>query len=178
MAKGKARHRDRPETPLPPPRAGVEESPARVRLRQEQLHRAEVRLVGLLDRLEEVETRLGQRVRDANSLVKELNRLDREANETVLALQKAIRFLATENTAEIIQEEVALAIGEMNLAIRKAANEKAQDIKAEFDKLYEIMIHVRDAQGKKRPANVPDLREMVAGLALDLPRSDPPSSRP
>lgn len=186
MAKGKARHRAQPEVPLPAPPPGQPENPARIRLRQEQLHRAEVRLGALLDRLEAAEERLDGKLRDANSLTKEFQRLNSQAEETVAALGKAIRFISQGEVAEILQEEVGLAIGNLNKALQKTMAEKATEIKAEFDKLYEIMIHVRDRHGKKKAPGEPDIRDMVAGLAYadeawrkaeEKPQSRSPSPR-
>lgn len=172
MGKGKPRRRTQPETPIQAPQTG-EENPARSRLRQEQLHRAEVRLESLLASLETMEGRLDSKLREANSMVKEMNRLDREANESVNALRNAIRFIAAENAAEIIQSEVSLAVEQMHAAFNKAIEERTNLIRREFDKLYEIMIQVRDRNGKKMPVERPDLRDMVAGIALDLVRGNP-----
>lgn len=167
MAKNRnrPRHQEGPEVPLPAPRQGTEESPARVRLRQEQLHRAETRLTGLLSRLEQAEARIDEKVRDANSLAKELDRLIKSADETIVALQNAIRFIASENTAEIIQEELEKGLGELNVALKTAMEERTERIIAEFDRFRDVLHGVRDRQGKPRLG--PTLEEIVSGLALE-----------
>lgn len=167
MAKNRnrPRHASGPEVPLPAPRAGTEESPARVRLRQEQLHRAETRLTGLLSRLEQAEARIDKKARDANSMAKELDRLIKSADETIMALQNAIRFIASENTAEIIQEELEKGLGDLSQAIKQAIEDKTAQINAEFDHFRDVLHGVRDRQGKPRLG--PTLTEIVSGMALE-----------
>lgn len=98
-------------------------------------------------------------------MAKELDRLIKSADETIMALQNAIRFIASENTAEIIQEELEKGLGDLSQAIKQAIEDKTAQINAEFDHFRDVLHGVRDRQGKPRLG--PTLTEIVSGMALE-----------
>ena len=165
MAKNRDR-RNRPSPDVPRPVSPVQdprELSTRSRLDLQQIRAAESRLMALLGRLGEVEGRLDEKIRDANSLIKSLNDINRNAGETVKAVERAIEFIAQQDVAEILQTEVAAGIAQLNIAIKTATEEKVEKIIAEFDLLRDVLHGVKG----KKTTGAPDLGEIVAGIVLD-----------
>lgn len=174
MGRGKPRHQIQPETPIPV-RPGAQESPARLRLRQEQLHRAEIRLEALLQRAEEAQKRLDNSVRDVNSILKSLRSENDKAAQAIAVLKEAIQHIVEGEVAEVIKVEVEHGLEGMVNSLRSAQDDAVKEILERFDHLSDILMGVTDAKGRKREE--PNLEEIVMGVALNAKSLPGPKRR-